>query len=69
MGSKRRVGLVVSTSDSESGIAASPPDEGTNTPMRNIIEQDVYSQVLRPTRPFIPPASGVDKQAPASAGD
>ena len=43
----RRVGLVVSTSDSRSGVAGASPDEGTNTPMRNILEQGVHSHVLR----------------------
>ena len=52
----RLVDLVVSTSDWGSGVTGSSPNEGT-TPTRNILEQSVYSNVLRSTKPFIPPGS------------
>jgi hypothetical protein len=46
---------VVNASDSGYGIAGSSPDDYTS--MHNILGQDVYSQVLRPARPFIRPGS------------
>ena len=44
----RRVGLVVSTSDSRTGVANLSPDEATtHQTMRNILEQGVHLHVLR----------------------
>ena len=52
-----RIGLVVSTSDTVSGLAGSSPGEDHYSLMRNILEQDVYWHVFTPTQRFIPPGS------------
>jgi hypothetical protein len=48
----RRVGLVVSTSDSRSGVAGSAPDEGATYQMRIILELGVYSPVAQANQAF-----------------
>ena len=50
----RHLGLVVSTLDSRSGVASSAHAAGTTHQRHNILEQGVYSHVLRSTKSLIP---------------